>query len=41
MKQKEIKRNPVIRTNLEKIVFEKIPHGFVSRNGPPGVEVEV
>ena len=39
-----IKMSNIIRfklTYLEKIVFEKIPHRFVSWNSPPGVKVEV
>ena len=27
--------------HLEEIVFEEVPHGFVGRDGPPGVEIEV
>ena len=30
-----------ITTDLEEVVFEEVPHGLVSRNVPPGVEVEV
>ena len=30
-----------ITTNLEEVVFEEVPHGLVSGNVPPGVEVEV
>ena len=27
--------------HLEEIVFEEVSHGFVGRDGPPGVEIEV
>ena len=30
-----------ITTDLEEVVFEEVPHGLVSGNVPPGVEVEV
>merc|ERR1719177_59782 len=29
------------RESLEEIILEEVSHGFVSRNVPPGVEVEV